>query len=270
MEPIRYLVTDLDRTLFPNGPQPAPSTLSSLKEWLTENQIEVIYATGRNEDQIRAGILEFDPPLPQYAIAEVGTRIFEIHPETQQFIELIEYRHHLQAQDSAWSWNQFRTALDSVAALKLQPPHNQNEFKLSYTVQPDEIPILTQTIEERLKPICLTFKIIDSVDETTQEGLIDILPLAADKQSAIEFLLKKINVSDDQIAYAGDSGNDLLPLTHGYRSILVSNATEHVRTQVIERAQERGVEDKVYLARLNGQSTGHYFDGILQGLKSFS
>lgn len=66
------LATDLDRTLFPNGSQPADDSMPRLADFIARHDITVVYVTGRNLEQIREGIAEFEPPLPVYAVAEGG------------------------------------------------------------------------------------------------------------------------------------------------------------------------------------------------------
>jgi len=108
------------------------------------------------------------------------------------------------------------------------------------------------------------------VDETTETGLLDILPERATKLHAVEFLMKRVEVDEEHLVYAGDSGNDLPVLTSGLQAVLVANAIPEVRQQAQEGVRQRKCNNRLYLAR--GEflgMNGNYAAGILEGLAHF-
>ncbi len=265
-----YLATDLDRTLFPNGEQEADDSLAELKEAVHRHQLGVIYVTGRNREQIREGINRYDPPLPEYAIAEVGTRIHQVDPASLAFDELKSYTTHLQQVSPGWERNRIEShLLKEEPRLELQSPENQNPFKISFHCRPDDLESLRMEIPKHLRALSDDFQEIFSIDETTDQGLVDILPGKANKLHALDYLRQHLALTTDQVIYAGDSGNDLEPLASHYRSILVANATDAVRQSALALSDKNGTRDSLFLAHPDQELNGYYASGILQGLRHY-
>jgi phosphoserine phosphatase len=108
------------------------------------------------------------------------------------------------------------------------------------------------------------------VDETTSTGLLDVLPITATKQHAVEFLMQTLGFGLENTIFAGDSGNDLAVLGSPIRSVLVANATDQVRQQALEAAKARGQSDRLYLAHGNFYGmNGNYSAGILEGVMHY-
>jgi len=106
-------------------------------------------------------------------------------------------------------------------------------------------------------------RFIFSVDEVNRVGLFDLLPEAASKLAAVNFLAARTGVSSDRMIYAGDSGNDLEVLTSEVKAILVANAIEAVKRQ----AQQAAPANTLYLAQGNFmEMNGNYAAGLLEGL----
>jgi len=265
---MNFIATDLDRTLFPNGKQPYDKSMSDFSEIIEKNNMKLIYVTGRNLSQILEGIKEYNPPMPEYAIGEVGTKIYSC--ENDSFSEVSEYIKFIGNNTRNWDIKKFKENLKKYKEIRLQEEHNQNEFKLSYYVNKEtEKEKLLIKIKKALTDICSDINIIYSFDETTGRGLLDVLPLRANKMEGLEFLRRKLNVGMDDIIYCGDSGNDLIPLTFGYKAILVKNAIVEVREEVEKITKEKGTRDRVYICRGNKRYNGYYVSGIIEGLNSF-
>lgn len=263
------IATDLDRTLFPNGKQEYDNSMPRFKQIVQEKGLKVIFVTGRNIDQIREGIAEYDPPTPEYAIASVGTRIYR--PDGNGgFTEDLAYIDFIRENTPGWDVEEFKKAMGEIAAIRLQEQFNQNPFKLSYYI--DDLPRINEIVAEmkqRVGEICQATDITSSVDETLGLGLLDILPARANKMEGIEFVRRQLGLDMDHIIYSGDSGNDLAALTYGYKAILVRNATESVRADVERVGKERDTLDKIYFAQGNDTLNGCYVSGIIEGLEHF-
>ncbi|MBL0701933.1 MAG: haloacid dehalogenase, partial [Desulfosarcina sp.] len=68
------LFSDLDRTILPNGyNEESPRARPILRRLAERPEITLVYVTGRNKALILNAIKEFAIPLPDYAIADVGT-----------------------------------------------------------------------------------------------------------------------------------------------------------------------------------------------------
>ena len=73
------LCTDLDRTLIPNGTAPeSPGARVLFASLAARPEATIAYVTGRHRELIEAAIREYQLPVPDYAIADVGTTIYEV------------------------------------------------------------------------------------------------------------------------------------------------------------------------------------------------
>ncbi|MFO7870012.1 MAG: HAD-IIB family hydrolase [Kiritimatiellia bacterium] len=262
------IATDLDRTLFPNGKQEYDNSMRLFGEIVRKREIPLIYVTGRNRDQILEGMEKYDPPLPLYAVAEVGTKIYDL--DGREFTEDKGYIRLIEESTRNWDVEAFKNALASLADLRLQEARNQNEFKLSYYLDhPEKGSDTVEAVKKAIGEICPDFRVIYSVDETRGRGLLDVLPRAASKLEALEYLRGSMKVQKEEIIYCGDSGNDLLPLTAGYRAIVVRNAIPEVKTAVKEAMRSNGMEHLLRVAEGMGELNGYYVSGIIEGLVRF-
>lgn len=264
------LCLDMDRTALPNGPQKeSPHARELLRRVAQRPEVIIAYVSGRRKELQIDAIEEFALPEPAFGVADVGTSIYQVVDGRWSPL-------HSWNEEIARSW-QGRTSeaiqplLGNLPELRPQEAEAQSPFKLSYFAPPtlDHSKVIEQ-IQKTLQPAGYRSSIIWSVDETTNIGLLDILPEHATKLHAVEFLMKRTGVGDRRMVYAGDSGNDLPVLTSGLQSVLVANATQEVRDQAMDDVQKRGCPDRLYSARggFLGMN-GNYAAGILEGLAHF-
>lgn len=260
------ICTDLDRTLLPNGTQPeSPHARERFRNFVTRPEVSVAYVTGRHRELVLAAIEEYQLPLPEYVIGDVGTSIYTI--ENNQWHLWNSWHKEIGVGWHGLTHDALVALLADLELLQLQEPEKQNAFKLSYYVVPTiDINKLLAEMQKRLDQKQITASLIWSVDETTNTGLLDILPAAATKRHAVEFLMTEQGFTLDNTLFAGDSGNDLPVLTSPIHSVLVANATNEVRDQALQMATTQGTRDALYLARgtLLGMN-GNYSAGILEG-----
>ena len=125
-------------------------------------------------------------------------------------------------------------------------------------------------MRQRLTEAGLPSRIIWSIDETTDTGLVDVLPENASKLHAVRFLMQDTGHTLANTLFAGDSGNDLEVLCSEINSVLVANATDNVRAQARQLAAQAGAADALYTARGGWRGmNGNYSAGILEGLVHF-
>ncbi len=263
------LATDLDRTLFPNGKQPDDGMMPVFRRFIEERRIPLIFVTGRHLRQIEDGIRQYGAPVPDYAIAEVGTRLY--HRRKGELEEDDVFIQYIADHTRNWDVTAFRQALDSLP-LRLQAEEHQNRFKLSYYLDDlSRAEAVRREAAECLDALTPDANLIWSVDETENLGLLDVLPRRANKMEAVEYLRRRLDLPREEIIYCGDSGNDLHPLTHGYRAVLVANAIDEVRTEVERAAREKGFLDRTYFAAGDAEAglNGNYVSGVLEGLRHF-
>jgi sucrose-6F-phosphate phosphohydrolase len=264
------LCTDLDRTLLPNGVQPESSRARSLfAELAARPDVVLAYVTGRHLGLVQRAIGNYRLPLPDFVIADVGTRIYRRHGSAWQ-------------PDSGWEaeidpdWRgldqrQLHALFADLKALRLQGSDRQNSHKLSYFVplHTDVEPLL-HAMQRRLEAKGVRAELIWSIDEPAGIGLLDVLPASATKLHAVEYLRGQLGLDYEDCLFAGDSGNDLPALASIVPAVLVANASDSVRDAALRAAREQGHEDRLYLARGGTLGmNGNYSAGILEGVVHF-
>lgn len=261
--------TDLDRTLLPNGPAEDDGNLPTLFEKLSYVPHILVYVTGRNLTLFEEAQKEFDIPTPDYLISDVGTRIYR--KEGNTLVPDNRWIDYVSSREKAWSRERIVSAMGRVEHLTLQELSVQNRFKISYYVPPavDKEAVL-EDIRDALRRIHVIAKIVWSVDPLKgNTGLIDVLPNTATKETALEFIRTQKGLIEADVVYCGDSGNDILPLTRCYRSILVNNAREEVKNRVEHAVAASTCPNTLYIARGGHEWNGNYASGILEGLHHF-
>lgn len=259
------LCCDLDRTVLPNGKQTESAHARALFRTVREHpDIVLAYVTGRDRALIHEAIAEYDIPIPDYALANVGTTIYQI--QNNEWHKLTTWSEQL-----VKNWrdvNPLIKLLSSLPELTLQEANKQNRYKLSYYLPAD---IDTQALQQRIQQLLaseqINVNLVFSVDELNDIGLLDILPYIASKLHAIEFLAQHINFAFDNIVFAGDSGNDLPVLVSEFKAVIVNNALQQVKQQAVRIATEQNNQDHLYIARGDFLGlNGNYCSGVLEGL----
>ena len=73
------ICTDLDRTLIPNGKQPeSPSARQHLSMLAAHPQITLAYVSGRHRELVEKAIKNYQLPIPDYVIGDVGTTVYQL------------------------------------------------------------------------------------------------------------------------------------------------------------------------------------------------
>jgi len=262
------LATDLDRTLLPNGKDECDGSLPRLFDIIKEKKLVLIYVTGRNAGLFEEAVAEFAIETPDYMIGDVGTMIYKkINGKLALDGGWME---HLKKNAPDWNTQIIKDKLNTNSEIRLQDESRQNKYKLSYylddTSKEKDVLVF---IRNEINMLGVAADVIYSVDQLEQVGLIDILPEIATKATALEFLRERLNVPKESVVFCGDSGNDILALTSGYKSILVKNAPEDVKKKVAQMNEENGHTDNFYTAEGVDKLNGNYSSGILEGLIHF-
>jgi len=255
------LCTDLDRTLIPNGNQPeSPSAHERFKRLVERDEITLAYVTGRHRTLIEQAIVEFDLPLPDYAIADVGTTIYQVDSSGWNLWE--EWDAQIAPDWHGLTRDDLNGLLSVFPALRLQEKEKQGRHKLSFYVPIDtDSKRLLNEMNALLDNAGIRANLIWSIDEKANTGLLDVLPASANKLHAILFLMQQNGFSPNNTLFAGDSGNDLDVLLSGVPAVLVANAGAEVQL-----AAESANKDTIYIARGNYLGmNGNYSAGILEG-----
>ena len=267
------LCTDLDRTLLPNGLQKSdPQAIPVLSKLIKQKDITLVYVTGRDKKLVEQAIEEYQLPIPDHTITDVGTQIYRISAnstsEKYSWDSDDNYRQYLQKD---WDSSKLKLIMPQLAVvpnLRLQEPEKQSQFKLSYYIDNQADATL---LDQKVKKICITnglaCNIISSHDETTDIGLLDILPAVASKYHAIRFLMDKYRIVSKEIIFCGDSGNDMEVAVSEIPSVLVNNTQHAVKQHALQLVEQNHHAEQLYIAKGDFYGlNGCYCSGILEGL----
>ena len=255
-----WLFTDLDGTLIPlEGNQQNVLDLAALTQFLKEHQIGLVFITGRHFESAHQALEEYSLPKPEWIICDVGTTVFN-GSESNWTLDQ-KYVSELADKTSGWESARLQADLQLPAGLRLQEPEKQGEFKISFYADAAQLSDLSQQCQQQLKLSKAPYGITSSVDPFTGDGLIDFLPIGVDKAYAARWLANRLGTNyENEIVYAGDSGNDFAALTSGCRSILVGNADRSLANEI----QSLKISDRVCFSDTPATS------GVLEGMIRFS
>jgi len=259
------LCTDLDRTLIPNGPHPeSPAARERFRRLVHCDEVTLVYVTGRHRALIEQAIAEFDLPQPDYAIADVGSTLYQI--DSSGWRQWDRWDAQIAPDWRGLSHDALHTLLSGFPALTLQEQEKQNCHKLSYYVPLEaDSQQLIDEISGKLQQAGIKANLIWSIDELVHVGLLDILPASANKLHAIHFLMQQKDFSLQNTVFAGDSGNDLDVLLSDIPSVLVANADAKIKASL-----DTAHQDDLYRAHGNYLGmNGNYSAGILEGVAHF-
>jgi sucrose-6F-phosphate phosphohydrolase len=260
------LCTDLDRTLIPNGFQPeSPSAKKRFARLAARPEICLAYVTGRHRELIADAIAEHGLPIPDFAIANVGSTIYRVdHPAGWH--SWSDWDEHIATDWLDLSATELHSLLHDLPDLRLQEKEKQNRHKLSFYVPLEaDIPALISQMDDRLRRASLHASLIWSIDEPAGTGLLDVLPESAGKLNAIRFLMGRENFSLRDTVFAGDSGNDLDVLLSDIPAVLVANADPEIKARLSRKKRAA-----LYIATGGYLGmNGNYGAGILEGVAHF-
>ncbi|MCB1754012.1 MAG: HAD-IIB family hydrolase [Gammaproteobacteria bacterium] len=264
------LCTDLDRTLLPNGAQPeSPAARAGFARLAARPQVTLAYVSGRDRELVKQAVADYRLPLPDFVIGDVGSSIYDLRDG--QWTLWPDWQKEIAPDWRSLEQADLKAMLDDLDGLRLQENSKQNTFKLSYYVASDaDRKLLGGQIAQRLEARDIAANLIWSIDETSDTGLLDLLPKRANKLHAIEFLREKLGISLSNTLFAGDSGNDLEVLSSPLPAVLVANATDVVRQQAIDEATVQNNRHALYLAHGDRYGmNGNYSAGILEGFAHY-
>ncbi|QQR64502.1 HAD-IIB family hydrolase [Candidatus Kaiserbacteria bacterium] len=255
--------SDLDGTLIYPDNSPEVNLGTKAFNLIIQKHREshtLAYVTGRHLERAKEGVKEAGLIEPDFYICDVGTTIYEQNVLTGAFSLDQVYRDQLTKSWQETTKDKLIDWLQNFPFLTLQEDNRQGEFKLCYYVSSD---IERESFENSvIKQITEEFKLqaIYSTDPNNNIGYLDILPKGASKESALNFLAQKTNISKDRIVYAGDSGNDLAVCKAGIKFIIPQKASEEVNSFFLSPENSSCIYYKV---------TEPFCFGLLEGLRYF-
>ena len=268
MGDVKLLVcTDLDRTLIPNGAEPeSEGARERFARLVATEGVTLAYVSGRHRALVEQAIAEWDLPVPDYCIGDVGTTIYRV--EGRDWTPVEAWAQAIGADWSGSGHDDLAARLVDLDGLQLQEVEKQGRFKLSwYAPARTDSQALLAEVRARIAPTGARCSLIWSIDEAAGVGLLDILPSCATKYHSVDFLMRMTDHDLSNTVFSGDSGNDLEVLVSPIPATLVANGHPEVREQASRIAEEQGNRDVLYLATgaLDGMN-GNYAAGILEGI----
>ena len=265
------LCTDLDRTLIPNGPQPESGQARGYLESLVSRpEVTLVFVSGRDRALVEQAMTSYQLPCPDFVIGDVGTSIYRVGPK-HEWSPQVSWQRQIAADWGGKSATDLQIMLDDIEVLRLQESSKQNIFKLSFYVPVEQdTGGLSSIIHQRLESAGVQARLVWSVDEVENTGLLDVLPLRASKLHAIEALMEQQGFNLDNTLFCGDSGNDMEVLISPVPAVLVANGHEDIRCSAIKLARQAGTEKQLYVASgdfLN--MNGNYGAGMLEGIAHY-
>ena len=272
---MKLLCTDMDRTLLPNGEQPEnPHARPILWKLLKTHDVTLAYVTGRDLGRALKGIAQYQLPVPDFIVGDVGTSVYQqLDGEWQQ------NTHWQNAIASDWQERDgafVHSLLADVDLLQAQEPDRQSRFKQSYCFNStiDEAQLRT-TVQQRLDAEGMDASLVISHDPIKQVGLLDVLPRSATKSGAVTFLQTLLKLPANEVLFAGDSGNDVEAICGPQMAVLVANADDPT-CQAVRRFMSDSTDSQGILMAQGGVPVkdhdalnGNYAAGIVEGLLHF-
>jgi sucrose-6F-phosphate phosphohydrolase len=260
---MKILATDLDRTLLPNGEWLADDNAIEMFNRLTKEQdVLVVYVTGRNLDLTENAIKQYGVRYPDFLCGDVGTSIRKYENGAWRFDD--GWVAHVRQASPKWDAAAVQAAVVGIEGMREQEREHCNQFKQSYYVDHANKDDILKHVEARISGK-FDEVLIYSFDPKNGNGLLDIQPASATKQTALEYVAAAHDTPKSEVVFCGDSGNDIFPLTAGFCGVLVRNADEQLVANV-KKAMNESPDIKAYFAQgnFNGLS-GYYTSGVIEG-----
>jgi len=260
---MKILATDLDRTLLPNGSWERDKNAISLFNNLTKrHEVLVVYVTGRNLALTENAIKEYGVRYPDILCGDVGTTIRKYQNGEWKFDS--GWIEHIKRESPRWNAMAIRDAVAGTDGLREQESEHLNQFKQSYYVdhkiKDQVLSKVDALVKEKFDEV-----IVYSFDSLDGKGLLDFLPASATKLTALEYVAEEFGAAKEDVVFCGDSGNDIFPLTAGFRGVLVKNADDQL-VENVKKAMRKDPELKVYFAKGGFMDlNGNYTSGVIEG-----
>lgn len=245
------LASDVDNTL--TGDRQALDQLAAEILALREQEsLFLILSTGRRLDQVLVGFAEEGIPYADAVISQVGTEIY-LPPYAAGMSPLAQWETRLLEQFSAKTAVSF---LDDIAGLEMQPKKYNTPLKVSCYLDNTPDP---DAAADKIKCRINRADKSDAYQVVWSSGRdLDIIPAAAGKGRAIQYVLRYLDLEAGNVIVAGDSGNDRSMFDTFNHGIIVANAQPELK-----QPQEAYRSPSHYVAQNN------YAAGVAEGLRHF-
>jgi len=266
MTTMYLLASDMDGTVIPpEKRRQRGREIDTFRRLVrARRDVTLAYVTGRHFALALDGVRSNRLPRPAFFLCDVGTSLYAARGKGWEIDET--YRKRMRRKLGGCSGDDIAEALDEMDDISPQEPEKQAEFKRSYYIPLQaERKKIVERVKSRLSRRGILANLVYSVDTERRRGLLDILPADVAKHYAVRFLAGKLGVSRARVVYAGDSGNDMLAFTVGWKTIVVANAPDNVKDVLKSLIRKRPGKFKrrIYFAEES------YVKGVIEGARRF-
>ncbi len=240
---------DLDGTIFDLSHK---NNIFEFKKFLNflklsrQNGSLIIFATGRNKKDARELIIENKLPQPDFLIADLGLEIYD-----KKNLILPNFKINL---DPNWSPKYIDQLTKKFTEIVPRDRRRSTFYKRTFYLYQTKNTIATiKNLERLFLQNGIRTKIF-----YTKEKYLYIIPRAFTKESTLLFLLKKLNLSKNDVLVAGDDETDIGLLKTFKNSILVGNTTKSLKKLIKNKYPH------VY------RSNNHAVSGLIEGINYIS
>jgi hydroxymethylpyrimidine pyrophosphatase-like HAD family hydrolase len=207
------LAADIDGTLL--GDETGEALLHQFHEEQA-GLFTLAYVTGRYRSSVLELVERGRLPLPRFICSDVGTEILDLNDPSNRIGKVY-------ADQVASVWD-----LDEIYRLGLGDGIRLQEFERG---QPrfqagfywDANPESLQAFRDRLSHL-------DGVYiQASYNEYIDVMPISLGKGNAVRFLQKELGLPQENVAVAGDSGNDRQMFETDFKGIIPVNALDELK-----------------------------------------
>ena len=203
----RIFITEIDQTMI--GDSEALRKLIPILENFGAN-VGFGISTGRSKELTISILNEWNIPFPDFMITSVGTEIYY----GKTLVPDAEWEKHISYK---WMPDEIREAMKDFSGLWMQPPDAQQQYKISYYLDPNEAPSPRQ-IRQSLRKKGINVNLVYS-----HKKFLDIIPMRASKGKAVQFLSDKWGFPITRILVVGCSGTDEDMLRSDALGVVVGN-----------------------------------------------
>lgn len=204
-------------------------------------KLTLVYVTGRDFDSYRELRNEFDLDEPDFLCFNTGTEISTIPGQSEK-----DWRNFI---SEGWNVGRLQTICENFPALI--PQSQQFPYKLSFYIFPEDAETTIPALKDRIESFGIKCSLLYSAD-----WFLDLIPQKAGKRRAVEFIMRRLELTFDEVITAGNFGSDIALLNQEWRSIVTANADKEVL--------EFKFDQNTFISSLSGP------EGILEGLKHYN
>ena len=261
---VALLASDLDGTLIPVDEDPDHAdAVARLRERLAARPgLRLAYVTGRDHDDALAAVAACGLPRPHVLACDVGTGISWADGDAWRRDH--EYHDRARAAMGEATAAGILAAVTGDSAFLPQDESHQSDVKISFRLPASaDADAALEAARQSLAGRGWRLALVSSRCVFTDDLLLDVLPGGIDKATAVQHIRKALRLDVGAVMYAGDSGNDLAPLTAGFNAVVVGNAAPELADRIRDFAAAEGRAGSVHIA------SRPHLHGVLEGAARF-